>query len=273
MRLLRRSCLTAFIGLAVLASPAMALKAGYRTVVSGPVKATVTWTKGFGIVGDKPEVTITRAGQRLVDHRKLGPLCQLCTSIAVPRKSLHVRDLDGNGEREVLVDLYSGGAHCCSTTIIFVLRPNGRYHPLVASWGNAFYEVKDLDGNGTDELISGDDRFAGTFTDYAESADPPLVYGLLDGRLKDVTRAFPSQASDQITTLDHSIATAGKDGDRRGLIAARMADLALLGRSAEIDPYLGMALKRGWLNGESIWPSGAKYKPALLKYLRKWDYL
>ena len=38
-------------------------------------------------------------------------------TIASPRP-LTVRDLDGDGEPEVLVDLYTGGAHCCFYTVI-----------------------------------------------------------------------------------------------------------------------------------------------------------
>ena len=32
------------------------------------------------------------------------------------RRILKVADLDGDGEPEVLVDTFSGGAHCCLTT-------------------------------------------------------------------------------------------------------------------------------------------------------------
>src|SRR4051794_3857806 len=249
MLLLRRSSLITLVGIAVLASPAMALKPGYRTVTSGPVKATVTWSKGFGITGDHPEVTITRAGRRLVDHRKLGRLCQLCTVIAVPRRSLHVRDLDADGEREVLVDLYSGGAHCCSTTIVFTYVA-GRYKAIVASWGNDSYVVTDYDHNGVKELLTGDDRFSGEFTAYAFSARPILLLSLLDHRLKDVTRAFPVEIEGQLNMLDHGIAIHQKGDDLRGVEAARVGDMALLGQGSQISGYLDHANRSGWLKGE-----------------------
>ena len=44
-----------------------------------------------------------------------------------------VRDLDGDGEPEVLVDLYSGGAHCCTYTLpktsLGILTPRARSKP------------------------------------------------------------------------------------------------------------------------------------------------
>ena len=40
----------------------------------------------------------------------------------VDDSSVDVRDLDGDGEPEVLVKLYSGGANCCLSSLIFRYR-------------------------------------------------------------------------------------------------------------------------------------------------------
>ena len=60
---------------------------------------------------------------------------------------LQVVDLDADGEPEVLVDAYTGGAHCCALTEI--LRFDGAaYAPAETTWGNFGYALKDLDGDG-----------------------------------------------------------------------------------------------------------------------------
>lgn len=269
---LRRSAAIATLGLALLAAPASALKPGYRTVVNKGVKATVSWSKGNGILGDKPVVTITRQSVREVNHRHLAAKCDLCGSIAVPRRSLHVRDLDGDGDPEVLVDLFSGGAHCCSTTIIFTF-VRDHYKAIVASWGNDSYVVTDYDHNGVKELLTGDDRFSEEFTAYAFGARPILLFSLLDHRIKDVTRAFPTEIQGQMNMFDRALANRHKGDDLRGVVAARAADMALLGQAGGIEAFVDDAQQRGLLDGDSTWPAGAKYKPALLKFLRKLGYI
>lgn len=269
---MRRIGLLTLACLLAASTAAEARKAGSRTVVNDGVKATLSWSQGRGYLGDDPRITITRNGVRLVDHRRLKFICDLCTSIARPRQALHVRDLDADGVPEVLVDLFTGGAHCCWSTVIFVPK-DGTYKARLASWGNGFYEVEDRDGNGLKELRTTDDRFAEEFTAYAMSYRPPRVFSLIGQKLRDVTRSFPSLASEDIMEIDKLLPRARRGGDARGLIAARMADLALLGRSAEIGPYLDAARRRGDLKGTGPWPAGARYKPALLKFLRKTGYL
>lgn len=274
MRLLRRSTPLAFGLLALGAAPALALKAGSRTVVNGDVRATVSWSRsGISFLGDNPKITITQAGRRLVDHRRLTPICQFCTSIASPRKALHVRDLDGDGRPEVFVDLFSGGAHCCSSTIVFVPK-DGTYRARLAFWGNDSYDLADYNGDGVKELVTGDDRFSGEFTSYAGSARPPLIFDLVGQKLEDVTRMFPSAAQQSMADIDRSLARQRKQDDGRGLVAARAADMALLGQGWDrISAYLDVAAKKGWTSGDTTWPSGARFRSALKTFLRKTGYI
>jgi hypothetical protein len=272
MRPLRTAALLALACLCLTTASADARQPGYRTVTAHGVKATVSWAKGFGFLGDDPKITITRNGARMVDHRRLAPICDLCTSIGAPCSAVHVRDLDADGEPEVFVDLFTGGAHCCYSTVFFVLRAD-HYRARLASWGNGFYRVEDLNGDGRKELTGNDDRFAEEFTAYAMSWRPPMVWQFVGQKLVDATRSFPSLATRDIDDIDAFLPKARRGGDPRGLIAARMADLALLGRQAEIDPYLEAARKRGDLKGTGPWPSDAAFEVALKKFLRKTGYL
>jgi hypothetical protein len=84
--------------------------------------------------------------------------CPSC--LAVPAgfgetPSIRAADLDADGEPEVLLDLYSGGAHCCFSTRFFrYAEPT--YSPVEHDWGNAFDRLRDLEPDGRPELAGGD---------------------------------------------------------------------------------------------------------------------
>ena len=83
-----------------------------------------------------------------------------------------MRDLDG-GEPEVLVDLYTGGAHCCSFTLI--LRWDAaaqRYRSTLGYWGNYGTRLVDLDHDGLPEFSAFDERFVYEYTAYVFSSAP-----------------------------------------------------------------------------------------------------
>ena len=57
---MRRIAALTLAGLLLAVPAAEARKAGFRTVVNDGVKATVSWSKGQGYLGNDPRVTITR---------------------------------------------------------------------------------------------------------------------------------------------------------------------------------------------------------------------
>jgi subtilisin-like proprotein convertase family protein len=187
-----------------------------------------------------------------------------------------VRDLDADGEPEVLVDLYTGGAHCCYFTVIF--RYDGsRYRGSVAFWGDPGHELRDLDGDGRPELLTSDDRFAYRFSAYVFSILPVRVEHFSDGRLLDVTNRYPwlvrrearrLRALYERTRLQHDV-------DLRGLLAAWLADEYRLGRQAEGWALIEAAYRRGELSAprvDPLWPAGKKYLTALRAFLIKSGY-
>ncbi len=119
----------------VLASAAAAAPVKTKTAHLGAVRATVTWQPvRFNIAAKRVHLVISRRGRTLVD-RKLGP--------AVPW-AIKVRDLDGNGEAEVIADFYTGGAHCCLFSRIYRYTGTG-YVALRHLWGDPSYSLRDLD--------------------------------------------------------------------------------------------------------------------------------
>jgi opacity protein-like surface antigen len=116
----------------------------------------------------KLSLTIERGGHTLFS----GSLAPLVPANAVFRqgKSVSVQDLDGDGEPEVLVYGYTNGAHCCELAQTYRLAPGGTsYTETTRNFGDPGFRLSDLDHDGRPEFISGDDRFAYTFTAYAFS--------------------------------------------------------------------------------------------------------
>ena len=105
---------------------------------------------------------------------------------------MEVRKLDKTGDPKVLVDNFSGGAHCCTTSWIYGYDANAkRYVFTQHPWGNAGYSLQDLDRDGIPEFRTRDDRFAYAFASYAGSLYPPQVWSYQQGRMVNVTRQYP----------------------------------------------------------------------------------
>src|SRR5262249_20832680 len=121
----RRSALAGAVvafGLALAPAGALADDAGSVTASGGAVQATLSWEKAeLGV--KNPRLVIPGAGASLYDGSPVGDAdtCSIgCVFAGTGADApLKVVDLDGNGEPEVLVDAFTGGAHCCVLTEIF----------------------------------------------------------------------------------------------------------------------------------------------------------
>src|SRR3954451_12120021 len=165
---LRSACLVVTCALIPAASAVAQVPAGSKTLSSGAVAATLTWEgTDSDIVATDPHLRIDRGGVTVLDV-DLEHECQLCNGVGAPESALHLTDLDADGEPEVLVDLYTGGAHCCATTLIWFV-DGSRYRRRVLGLGDQGYRLKDLDADGQPEIVTADDRFAYAFTAFAYS--------------------------------------------------------------------------------------------------------
>src|SRR5262249_46974172 len=119
------------------------------TASSGEVHATLSYKEENGLFRDA-RLQIARGGQRRLDL----PVRRLTGARLV---RLQARDLDGDREPEVLVELYTNGAHCCTITLIYRWDPRtNRYVSATRNWGDPGYRLADLDGDGRPELVSAD---------------------------------------------------------------------------------------------------------------------
>jgi hypothetical protein len=271
----RRALLAAALAALVLPAAARAADAGTVTAAGGPVQATLSWKAGELAASD-PRLTVVRAGATLVDGPPTSDCGDTCIYAASGRRSspLQVVDLDADGEPEVLVDVFTGGAHCCAETEILRFTGAG-YADQRASWGNGGYELRDLDGDGRPELVSQDDAFAAAFTSYAASFFPPRVLdydAAAPGALRDVTRSFPALARRNARDALRALRSARRrDLETLGVVAAYAADLELLGRGREVRPYLARARRRGDLVTFEG-PAPRSFERRLLAFLHRQGY-
>ena len=245
----------------------------------GDVSAELTFTKVSDFEYTNVRLKITRGGAVLHDARVPAP-CEECpTNPAgggepdIP--SLRLRDLDGDGEPEALVDLYTGGAHCCTYTQIYGYHAaTNAYRRFKAGWGDVGYELVDLDGDGPPEFRSADPRFAGAFTAYVASGFPIQLWRWTSGRLTDVTRNYRSliKANLRGYLKLYREVRRDRDGDVRGFLAAYVADKYLLGQGDTAFDLVYAAYRRGELNPPFGSLRGKRYISALRRYLRRWGY-
>lgn len=256
--------------LVLLAAPALASAndAGSITHTSGAVTAELVWDKAeYGVAN--PRLAVTRAGVRY--DLTIADICaEGCILVpdddpadASGSSMVKVADLDGDGEPEVLVDTFSGGAHCCLTARLLTWNGTG-YTPKDFNYGDVGYQLKDLDGDGRLELVGQDPVFSGAFTAFAASAFPPLVLHVSKGAFVDDTKQFPKLIRSDAAKLLKDLRKAKRGDDVRGILAAYVADQYLLGKASVASRELARQRKARRIS--------ASFKPYLLKKLKAWGY-
>ena len=240
------------------------------------VKATITYTER-DFLYEKLRLAVVRSGRTAlnVPIERIGcPDCARSRPVDVA-----VRDLDG-GEPEVLFDLYTGGAHCCSVSLILRWDPGAhRYRSTFAYWGNYGRRLVDLDHDGLPEFSAFDERFVYEYSAYVFSSAPIRIVQYRQGALVDVTRRFPAEIrKDAARNLAYYRKGRGdlRNTDVRSFVAAYVADEYLLGDAVEAKRVLDLALKRGDLGrGRTLLglPAGRAFVAQLMRDLKKWGYL
>jgi hypothetical protein len=110
-------------------------------------------------------VTIDRGETRLV-----------CQDWATGLGLLSGADIECSGYPNVIVERYSGGAHCCFATDVYDLAEALVVVELPPSpGGNVAGRFVDLDADGIFEYLSADDSFAYAYCAFAGSAAVPVV--------------------------------------------------------------------------------------------------
>lgn len=99
-------------------------------------------------------------------------------------------DLNNNGLSDLVVEAFSGGAHCCSKTWLYELDTQ----PIL-SFESAYSECpatfQDLDEDGVMEITSCDDTWAYRYCSYAESPLPAVAWRWSGNAYVLESQAFP----------------------------------------------------------------------------------
>ena len=160
-----------------------------------------------------------------------------CGTICWPNlpDALRVADVEADGQPDVLLNLYTGGAHCCNVTDLFRYdRARDDYSSLLHVWGDPGYSLERLDASKEYEFVTDDERFAYEFAAFAFSGLPLQILRLEDGRFVAVTRAYPKLVAPAAAQQWRYYLDNRSDGTGLGFLAAWAADEYVLGRHDQV---------------------------------------
>jgi hypothetical protein len=261
--------------LAALALAPAVASAHTETAASGPVSATFTFRKVNDLRYRHLHLTVRLNGATVFDQPVATQDCEApyCIPGGGPSgKSLHIDDLDGAGPPDVVLSLFTGGAHCCQETEIVALDGGGAVHELERNWGDGGFQLSDLDGDGVSEFVSGDDRFAYAFTAYAYSVLPVQIVSLAGDAFHDVTQDHPAQVRHDARRWRSLYRRVHADAFPQGVLAAYAADEYRLGRRAAARRFVYAQATSGKLRRAMGRKRAAHFAARLDRVLRKWGY-
>jgi hypothetical protein len=266
------------------APPALLLLLGFtpralaqtnETVTHGQVSTTLTTQAGDdGFCEENARLHIQRAGRSYVNEPIANRFEDEWTACIV--SDLQVQDLDTDGEPEVFLQTFSGGAHCCLSSLIYHYDKQQDFYTVIDHfWGNAGYQLVDLDADGQPEFETRDDSFAYAFTSYAGSRYPAQLWQFQAGELVNVTRQYPDYVYSHAYQLwlDYQDLVfrrpVGEDASawsqvEQAALAAYLADKYLLNQADD-----------GWQRVRSTyqWPDRQAFFEALRTFLTETGYI
>ena len=165
------------------------------------------------------------------------------------------RDINGDGEPDLVVSTWSGGAHCCYTATMYSVGRDTRKVLAVETGNCGPGTFEDLNGDGVLEFSSCDDRWADTYCDFASAPMPTVVFAY-DAASRQYQLATPRFAhalqplidSELVETRTALATGADRDNGAEKCRVLRPAlDLMYTGRLDE-----GVALIRGSYRGDDL---------------------
>ena len=279
---MRKTAAIALVSAAAMLALVPAAAAGKTiTRTAGDVTATLSWKKNFADTKDL-RLAIDRAGTTVYDQKVKAKDCgEPIPGFACPwpplAKALQLHDLDGDGEADVVVSGFTGGAHCCLLALVY--HWNGTaYEKSEYNFLDPGFTLADLNGDGRFEFVSRDPRFLYLYGSFAESVTPIQIFAFDGEEFSDVTTDFTPAVADDAKTLKREYKRRARSRRQFGVrpaIAAYVADLYTLGRRQDAKQTLQKALDEGLLdrnNRFEIGPFGEKFIASLNRYLRKFGY-
>jgi hypothetical protein len=246
------------------------------------ISAVLSYQEGLG--GPLPyydlKFAISRSGTSFYEQ----PVSSgYCASGCVPEdlsdepgkpSSVSVTDLEGNGQPSVVLELNTGGAHCCTVVQVFSYDPGVMtFRSVERDFGDPGALITDVAGDGKLEFESADDRFAYAFTSYAYSGLPLEILRFEEGRFVDATKAFPAALATDAARWLKVFRANRRSGHGLGAIAAWAADEEKLGHHALVAHTLSREAQLHNLHSEAgQGPGGHAFIAKLQRFLKKTGY-
>lgn len=266
---------------AALLAAAPASQAETITATFGTLRADLDYTPG-PFANELGNLRVTRGSTVVydakVDAKDCGGTCYLGTDPA-DAAALRMIDLDFDGEPEVVVNVYTGGAHCCTVARVLEYQPvSGTYAAFDRNFGDQGFVISDQGDDLSIEFLAADSRFGYRFTAFAFSGLPILIYRFDHGVFVDVSKSYPSALLFDAAQWRKGIRKGikkgrlKKDTDLRGFYAAWAADQYRLGHGRSVKKSLKKASRRGWLKGNGIGKQNGAFVTDLLGFLKRTGY-
>ncbi|KPQ39573.1 MAG: hypothetical protein HLUCCO16_07195 [Phormidium sp. OSCR] len=144
----------------------------------------------------------------------------------IMRGEVRFQDIDNDERPEVIVESYTGGAHCCTVHQIYRWT-GGEFEEFIlgpADGGGGSFE--DLDGDGDLEFLTFNGGFLYRFSSYAGSFPPSLILSLGDDGFEDVTREYPQELRSRAERMRSVVQE--RDYEINGVLAGYVAQKILL---------------------------------------------
>lgn len=155
-----------------------------QELTSGPVKVRVNYQPINFEQPERPENNLQ------VEIFYAGKLALTTTKSTYYFGAVELQDLDSNGSPEVIIQTFTGGAHCCMAITTYTWQDAAfkaiSFAPLDGGGG----QFKDLNQDGNVEFITVDNAFYYAFSSYAGSFPPSIVLTFENGRYVDRTANF-----------------------------------------------------------------------------------
>jgi hypothetical protein len=223
---LRRATIAAAIGLTLLL-PGVAW-AHSASASAGGLKATLSYSGGPGITTRDERLTIVKGGKTVYDQAVPAKGCFKVCGPGVKRP-VAIASLYGDDGQDVVLNLWNGGADCCTIADVYVPSAAlGSYVLDTHNFGEAGYTLQRIGPGGRPLFVSANSAYYCSVTFCAASALPLQIFEFEAERFVDVTRSYPKliarDAARWLALYDRN----PKQG--QGAIAAWAADDYLLGK-------------------------------------------
>ena len=166
--------------------------------------------------------------------------------------AIAVRDLDADGEQEVLASLYTGGAHCCWVTKLFH-GPDYKGPPDTYGFGLNPFRLRSLGRGPATELqlaVATEDFVP---VSHAATGRALVMLNYKNGRFVDVTARFKKRLKRDMKANKKAWLAYGRgNASAQGALAAYVVDLKRLGRDQKAEEEIQRAGRREQLSDGTI---------------------